>query len=89
MKDLLGNRISKGSLLWWKSKDMMMVVADASEGGLELGDSKQVLPPTITLQVTIPINLARGVTADTCTLQDFLCLVNPQVTAAVEGMMTQ
>lgn len=89
MKDCIGNRIAKGSLLYWKSKQMAVAVADTNDGGLALGDSKQITPPTITLQITVPINLDRGVTAEQATLQDFLCLINPAATAEVERMLTQ
>lgn len=89
MKDQIGNRIEKGSLLYWQSKQMAVVVADVSTGGLSLADSKMRTPPTITLQITIPINLGPNVTAETCALQDFLCLVNPEATKIVEGMIQQ
>ena len=89
MKDCIGNRIAKGSLLYWKSKQMAVAVSDVNSGGLSLGDSKQMTPPTITIQVTIPINLERGVTAEQAILQDFICLVNPAATAEVERMLTQ
>lgn len=89
MKDAIGNKITEGSLVYWKSKDLALIAVKVDEGGLSVvgSDGPRRTPPLLVLQLTLPVNVERGVTDPL--LGDFLVLVNPNATKAIEGMMKQ
>lgn len=89
MKDILGNRINKNTLVYWKSKEMVFRVADVSDGGLSIvsEEGRGVTPPTITLCVQLPVlNVKPGTEAQ---LDDFVCVLDPTATQVIEGMLKQ
>lgn len=90
MRDAIGNSITEKSLLCWHpdadqlKRGLVVQVVRVSDGGLSLGDSRETTPPMLAVQVTIFVNAE---TNKEPTLQDFLCLVNPQAEAAIEKML--
>lgn len=88
MRDLLGNRITEGSLVWWLSKGIPMKVTKIMPGGLSVGDSNERTPPRITFEISIPVHpMPRD---EEPQFTDFLCAMNPDAEKIIEGMlMTQ
>lgn len=73
MRDLLGNTILPGTLLWWITKALPIRVARIEE------------PSKLVLELTIPLDaITEGVETQ---LADFLCIVNPEAERIVEGML--
>lgn len=88
MRDILGNRITESSILCWHpdaAHGIVCQVAHISEGGLSLGDSDDLTPPMLVIQVMIPVTgVPRG---QEPTLGQFMCVVNPTAEAAIEKML--
>lgn len=88
MRDAIGNRLTKGNVVLWKSKDLMMQVVDVIEPKVEvIGQPKQ--PPALVLQILIPVNVEPGRRSqmDDVMLGDFLRVVDPQAEAALESVI--
>jgi hypothetical protein len=90
MRDKIGNKITDKSLLCWHpSPDelrtgLMVQAVNVTDGGLSLGDSRELTPPMLVIQIPIFVNAPEGKEA---TLSEFLCVVNPQAEAAIEKML--
>lgn len=86
MRDLIGNQIKEGSLVWWLSKQLPMRVSKLNPGGLSIaGKGKEVTPARITLEIEIPVQqLADGSEPQ---FTDFLCTMNPDAEKIIEGML--
>jgi hypothetical protein len=86
MRDLIGNTISEGSLVWWLSKQLPLKVTKINTGGLSIaGRGKEVTPARITLEIEIPVQqLANG---EEPQFTDFLCTMNPDAEKLIEGML--
>ena len=90
MKDKLGNKIVKGSMLQWRMSEedfkrmrgeIYAVASDVSEPMLEGNDQ----PPTLAITIIIPISgVTKGKEAQ---LSDFVCVQNPQQEAMLSGML--
>jgi hypothetical protein len=52
-----------------------------------MGDSRELTPATLLVQVPIMVTRERG--QDEPTVSDILCVVNPQAEAALESLMGQ
>jgi len=79
MRDGLGNKIEEGSLLFWMSMKLSCRVRKVDDSGLTLvgKDGPQQAPPSITLEITLPIKtdgMPRGAEPQ---LADFLRVVDP------------
>jgi len=85
MKDLLGNTIAEGSLVWWLSKQIPMKVTKITTGGISIG--REVTPPKITLEITIPVDTQRIQPGEEPQFTDFLCTMNPDAEKLIEGML--
>jgi hypothetical protein len=96
MKDCLGNTISEKSLLCWHPdaeqmhRGIICQAVQVTDGGLSLGDSRQMTPPMLVIQIVIPVSMpddrrAHGEPA----LADFMCVVNPQAEAAIGRMLAE
>jgi len=86
---MISNKIVEGSLVLWKEKALIFRVVAASDGGLTVvGEKgKGITPPTITLQITLPVDVEDPRREPT--LGDFLCCLDPQQQAAIESMIKQ
>lgn len=85
MRDLLGNKITEGSLLWWLPKGIPIHVARIEPGGVHtLGDSEPT-PAKLVLEVRIPIQ--EHTKGSETQLADFVCVQNPEAEKIIEGML--
>lgn len=72
MRDMLGNKLEKGAMLYWTAKEIMVHVVDVSEPTLEGNDT----PPTLTIAMQIPVmGVQKGKEVQ---LGEFLMPVNPK-----------
>jgi len=84
MKDLLGNTLKPGSLLWWLTKGIPIRVARIEEPST-LTINRQPQKTRLVLEVTIPLDaMTEGSETQ---LPDFLCIVNPDAERVIEGML--
>jgi len=88
MLDMLGNKIHEKSILYWHpdpNHGVICQVAHVTDGGISMGDSNELTPPMLVIQVMIPVtNTPRGKEP---MLTQFVCAVNPTAEAAIEKMM--
>ena len=85
IKDLLGNSISEGSLVWWLSKALPLRVTKITPGGLSLADRGETTLARITLEISLPVQPLPG--GEEPQFTDFLCTMNPDAERIIEGMM--
>lgn len=84
MRDLLGNKIESGSLLWWISKSIPMKVARIETGGIA-DTAGDVSPDRLVLEISCPVpQTTKGAETQ---LSDFLCTLNPDAERIIEGML--
>ena len=92
MRDAINNIISKNSLLCWHpspdalKRGLIVQAVHVSDGGLSMGDTKQLTPAMLIVQVPIYVNIPPGKEP---TLEEFLCVVNPQAEAAIDDMLNR
>jgi hypothetical protein len=90
MRDLLGNSLKPGSLLWWLPKGIPIRVARIDEPSrlttLQVGREPSSKTKLV-LEVTIPID-AMTDGAET-QLADFLCIVNPDAERIINQMLAE
>jgi hypothetical protein len=92
MRDGLGNKITEKSLLCWHldaeqlKRGLIVYAVSVSDGGISMGDSRELTPATLLVQVPIMVTRERG---EEPTVSDILCVVNPQAEAALESLMGQ
>jgi hypothetical protein len=91
MRDAVGNKITEKSLLCWhldveqlKHRGLIVYAVSVSDGGISMGDSRELTPATLLVQVPIMVTRERG---EEPTVSDILCVVNPQAEAALESLM--
>ena len=88
MRDLIGNQLREGSIVWWISKQLPLKVRSIDAGGLSIdGHGRDVTPARITLEITIPVQPMQDGSETQFT--DFLCTMNPDVEQLIEGLMGQ
>lgn len=87
MRDSLGNKLSAGQYVYWKSKDLVMQVVNVIEPKIEvMGQPKQ--PPAVVLQLVIPVNLDRQAgRMEDIGLADFMRVVDPASETALESIL--
>ena len=85
MRDMLGNIIHKGSLLWWLPKSIPIHVARIEPGGVLTMGEKETTPDKLVLELTIPVQ-PRTHGAET-QIAEFLCIVNPEAEAVIDNML--
>lgn len=91
MRDAVGNKITEKSLLCWHldaeqlKRGLIVYAVSVSDGGIALGDSRELSPATLLVQVPIMVSRERG--QEEPTVQDILCIVNPAAEAALESLM--
>lgn len=90
MRDAVGNKITEKSLLCWHldaeqlKRGLIVYAVSVSDGGISMGDSRELTPATLLVQVPIMVSTERGKEA---TVSDILCIVNPAAEAAMESLM--
>ena len=84
MRDLLGNAIAEGSLLWWMSKGIPIRVARIEEPST-LTINRQPQHTKLVLEVSIPLDATTN-GAET-QLPDFLCIINPDATGEIQKLL--
>ena len=88
MRDLLGNTLRDGSLLWWVSKAIPLRVARIERHEIinpRERDDAAAAPDKLILEVTVPIQrMPNGAETQ---LADFICLVNPDAEQVIEKML--
>jgi len=93
IRDAIGNRISDRSTLCWQpdaariKRGLLVQVVSVSDGGITLGDSGQLTPPMLIIQMMIPVGGVNPGAGAEAVLEEFLCVVNPAAEAVIEGMM--
>ncbi len=89
MRDLIGNSISDGSLVLWKSQGVIYRVTGFSNGGVSVvGAGKPgYTAPYITLTLTIPVSTKEP--RKEPQLADFLCVLEPQSGKISTGMLKE
>lgn len=85
MRDLMGNAIKEGSLVWWISKQLPLKVTRITAGGLSLGRGKETTPARITFEIEVPVQAMPN--GEEPQFADFLCTMNPDAERIIEGMM--
>jgi hypothetical protein len=86
MRDLLGNTLKPGSLLWWLPKGIPIRIARIEEPSSLVAINRQ--PPQKTLlilEVRIPLDAVTD-GAET-QLADFITIVNPDAERVLNGML--
>jgi hypothetical protein len=92
MRDAVGNKITEKSLLCWHldaeqlKRGLIVYAVSVSDGGISMGDSRELTPATLLVQVPIMVTTKRG---EEPTVHDIVCIVNPAAEAAVEDLMGQ
>lgn len=90
MRDAVGNKITEKSLLCWHldaeqlKRGLIVYAVSVSDGGISMGDSRELTPATLLVQVPIMVSTEHGKEA---TVSDILCIVNPAAEAAMESLM--
>jgi hypothetical protein len=88
MRDAIGNKITDSSILCWHpdaKNGIVCQVVHVTDGGLSVGDSKEITPPMLVIQIMIPVG---GVPPGRePALAEFIAIVNPNAEAAVERML--
>ena len=93
IRDAIGNRISDRSILCWHpdaahlKRGLIVQAVSVSDGGITLGDSGQLTPPMLIIQVMIPVGGVKPGAGAEAVLEEFLCVVNPAAEAVIEGML--
>ena len=91
MRDAVGNKIDEKSLLCWHidpeqlKRGLIVQAVSVSDGGLSLGDSRDLTPATLIVQVPIFVKAVPG--GGEPTLSEFLCVVNPNSERVIEELM--
>jgi len=84
MRDLLGNPITPGTLLWWLSKNIPIRVARIDEPST-VTINRQPQKTKLVLELTIPLDATtEGVETQ---VTDFLCIVNPDADKLISGIL--
>ena len=83
MRDLLGNIISEGSLVWWISKQLPMRVVRIEGGGVIVNQHPS--PTHITLEISIPVR--HNEDGSETQFTDFLCTMNPDAERILDKML--
>jgi hypothetical protein len=83
MTDVLGNKIARGNILYWKSKDIAVSVLDVVEPALE-GNTQM---PMLVIMIQVPI--AGAERGKPIQLADFMRLVDPRSEGIIEGALRQ
>ena len=92
MRDAIGNKITDKSLLCWHpsaefiAKGMIVQAVQVSDGGISMGDSGQLTPAMLVIQIPILVEMGKKAGQEP-TLAEVLCVVNPQAEAAIEKML--
>ena len=81
MKDLVGNDLSEGQMVLWRSHGVVGHIIQVDEPVLESR------PPRIVLAIAIPLMLPHGASPRNMKVEDIVCLVDPNTTAVVAGML--
>jgi hypothetical protein len=85
MRDMLGNVIHEGSLLWWLPKSIPIRVARIEPGGVLTMGEKEVTPDKLVLELTIPVR--HTVHGAETQIADFICIINPDAEAVIDNML--
>ncbi len=94
MRDSIGNKIDDKSLLCWHidpeqlKRGLIVQAVSVSDGGISMGDSKELTPATLVVQVPIFVNVNSNSKGEP-TLPEFVCIVNPNSERIIEGMLTK
>jgi len=93
MKDALGNAITASSLLCWHpdldmlKRGLIVQAVQVQDGGLSLGNSDELSPAALVIQVVIPVDMGKHLGKVEPVLSEMLCVVNPSAATAVEKLM--
>ena len=88
MKDAIGGTIREGHLLYWLKISAPVKVVGVSEGGLSIGNSKEVTPPKLMVELEIGINLPPNAPPGfEPMLSEFLHVVDPKQEALLDKIM--
>jgi len=81
MRDLIGNRIEEGNLLWWQKLGTAVKVLRVTDGGLSLvganGD-RTPTPAMLTVELSFPIDVSKLPPGAEPQLGEFLRVVDPK-----------
>ena len=86
MRDMIGNKLEEGVLVFWLSKGVTAVVKRIDPGGLSVvgaGGERQT-PPTLTLEINIPVSMGDLPRGAEPAISDFLRVVDPRQQAILE-----
>jgi hypothetical protein len=91
MRDMIGGKITKDDLLYWRFPEnlhgVLVNVAKVEEGGLTVIDKGKggITPPTLTVFLTIPVAVSEP--GKEPWLSDFLRVVNPRSDQLVQNIL--
>lgn len=84
MRDAVGNSITKGFLLWWKEKGLMVHVTEVHESARVVGSDAVAM---LMVQVAIPIGGVKP--GDEPTLFDFIRVMDPRQEKLLDAALTE
>jgi hypothetical protein len=91
MRDAIGNKLHEGALLWMQQWGCIAKVTRLHEGGLSVvsGNSREVSPAVITVEIQIPISIEPGKAGQEPLLNGILCVRDPQSERVLESVVKQ
>ena len=87
MRDLIGNRIEEGHLLWWMKLGIPAKVVRIFESRISPINGKDVVPPSITIELTFPIDPSKIPSGQEAQLGEFLRIVDPKQEDALNRVL--
>lgn len=84
MRDALNNPIKEGDMLYWKAKDLYLIVKKVSDGGLSIGSTDQKTQPSVVAATNIAINLPPNLQGQEPLVLDFIVVQNPDAKLTIQ-----
>lgn len=86
MRDLIGNRLTEGNLLFWTRTGNLCKITKLIEGGLTTvkGDLTE---PSVTIEITIVLDMAKAPRGTEPMVAEFLKVVDPMQQEILERAM--
>jgi hypothetical protein len=78
MRDMIGNKLTEGNLLFWHRVGSVCKITHVSDGGLSLGDSHRTSPPILTIEITLPVGMEGAPPGAEPMVAEFLRVVDPK-----------
>ena len=90
MRDMLGNTIAEGNLLWWKQLGVVVKVLRVTDGGLSLVDKGDTRPSpaVLTVELSFPVDVSKLPPGAEAQLGEFIRTVDPKQEAMLDQALS-